>query len=120
MKLGIDNLKVCVKFGIDLGEAVDASLPGGLTVADVPNFFKPLMEISSAITAAKQVPAELKDLDTEEAAELSAYVTTELHIADAKVEEVIKKSFAVVVSVLEIVEVMKAAKVVAPVVTPAV
>lgn len=109
--LGIEHLKVCVKFGIDLGEAFDTALANGkLELTDATAFFKPLMEISTAMAAGKLALPELKDMDSTEAAQLSAYVGTELNIGNDKVEEVIKKSFAVVMSMLEIYETMKAVK----------
>lgn len=112
--LGTDNLKKCVKFGIEIGEAVDASLADGhFSIADASNFFKPMMEVPSVVAAGKLAMPELKDLDAAEAKELVDYVTTELNIANDKAEAVIEKSLKVAAALYEIYLSVKESKTVA-------
>jgi hypothetical protein len=109
--LGIENLKKAVKFGIDMGEALDASMADGkFDLTDSANFFRPLMELPSVVAAGKLALPEFKDMDALEAKELSDYVATELNITNDKVEMVIEKSFAVVVAMYEIYTSVKSVK----------
>lgn len=109
--LGTENLKKCVKFGIDMGEALDVSLAdGNFNLADASNFFKPMMEVPSVVAAGKLALPELKDMDAVEAKDLVDYVTTDLHIANAHAEEVIEKALKVAASLYEIYLSVKAAK----------
>lgn len=114
MKLGIDHLKVVVKFGVDLGGAIDEALKDGkVTIADAGDFYAPLMEIPGVSAALSSVVPEFKDLDSAELGELTTYAVGELHIAEAHVLEVIEASLEAAVSIYKLVGKIKAVKAVA-------
>lgn len=111
MSYGIKETKELVKFGIALGEAVDASLADGkLGLEDAVNFYTPITAAGDAFADISLVPKELGDLDDAEKAELLSYVENELDIANDKLEEAIERSLKTVFEVYGLVQFIQGMK----------
>jgi hypothetical protein len=108
--LGIENLKKAVKFAIDLGEQFATSLADGFQWTDSFSFVDELIQVPGLLKSGKDVVAELKDLDATERQELYDYIKEEFDIADDKVEDVVEQALATAVSVLLLVDKVKALK----------
>jgi hypothetical protein len=95
-KLGTENLKAVLAFGLALGMAVDKSMAddGKITLADAGNLIPAFMKAPSAFGAAGKSLAELGDLDSEEKAALHAYAKAEFDIHDDDVEEIVENALA--------------------------
>lgn len=104
-KLGIKETK-------ELVDAVHTAIKAGKTaladgkidIQDLGQILVLIPAIQSAVDGAKEIPSELKDLDSAEAAELVTHVMTGLAIDDAKAREVIEKSLKVAVAAYELVK----------------
>ena len=80
---------------------------------DAGNFFPVLTSIGSVVEAAKIAPKAFSEFTAEEVAELSAYLDSELNLANDKLEALIEKSFAAVAVVLDLVHLASSLKKVA-------
>ena len=110
----MEAAKVLLKFGADLGMSVERSLADGkLDLADSANFFPVLMNIGNVIEASKIAPKALGEYTSAEVAELSDYLDVTLDLANDKLESLIEKSFLMVTSVMELVNLAKNLKKVA-------
>jgi len=71
-KLGVENIIQAVKFLASLSEAVKTSLKddGKITIGDITNFIKPLMNIVPFISCVTKIPAEFLDSITDEEKDL--------------------------------------------------
>jgi len=101
-KVGIEELKDVLAFGIDVGEA----LSDGIGIEDISALFG----LPEAIAGISNVPAEIADLDEAERKELKEYVSTEFDIPDDKLEAVIEQSISVVVDLYNLYTLFKAMK----------
>ena len=107
-KLGIDVLKLAVKFGSQFGMAVEKSLADGkLGLEDAGHFFPVFMANSNGFAQYKLIPAQLKDLDAAEMAELSKYAQEELNLENDGLEEKIEKCLQACVVIMELAELFK-------------
>lgn len=108
-KVGIENLKAVVDLGLAVVEAgVKISADGKVDAQDLGAVVAVIPAIPPAIAAGGQIPAELSDLDSEEAAELAAHVMAKLAVDDAKARAVIEASLKVAVAVVGLVKAVKA------------
>jgi len=89
-KLGIEELKDVVDFGLGVGEA----LSDGVGIEDISALFA----LPEAITGISDVPAEIADMDEAERAELNQFVKDNFDIPDDKLEEFIEAAVAVVIN----------------------
>ena len=116
---GIDGLKAALKFGIEIGEAVEkASADGKLDITDAPLFFAPFMSAAGSFSSFGQIPKEAKDLSVDEMGQLVAYAQTELELTHHNIEVIIEKALGLSVVVYQLVEAFRkkpAAPVAAPV-----
>lgn len=70
-KVGIKNVKELMVFGMQLGMAGKKAMDDGkLSIEDLGLMVKVFPHIGPAIDGISEVPAELKDIDAEEAEEL--------------------------------------------------
>lgn len=110
MALGIENLKMVAKFGIQLGEDASKVLADGkVTAMEGLSLLPDLMGISGILENKQAIADEFKDLTSDERAELNKYIAEEFDIADDVLEIKIEKSIAAAVAVLDLVSVFKAA-----------
>lgn len=102
--LGIENLKVVAKFGIDLGEKAASVLADGkMTGNEVFELLPVLMSIPGILQKKDAIVAEFKDLSTDERAELNAFIQLEFDIPNDQLETKIEKGLTAVVAVLDLV-----------------
>lgn len=107
-KVGIENLTAVVDLGLALVEAgVKVSADGKVGVEDLAQVIAVLPLVSPAIAAVGTIPAEVSDLDAEEATALVAHVMAKLAIDDAKAIKVIGASLKLVVAGVELVAAIK-------------
>lgn len=108
-KVGVENLKAVVDLGLACVEAgVKISADGKVSVDDIGAVLAVIPAVPPAISAAKNVPGELGDLDGEEAAELVAHVMGKLAVNDEKAKKIVGASLKVGVAVVELVVAIKA------------
>jgi hypothetical protein len=104
----MEELKKVVKFGIELGEAIEASLEDGkLGLEDFAILIKPLMGAPAALAGAKAAVEQIKNLDSAKVAELHQFIEVELDLKNDKVEAVIEKSVKAVEMIFDLVELFK-------------
>lgn len=102
--LGIENLKVVAKFGIDLGEKAASVLQDGkMTGAEVFELLPALMGIPGIISKKHEIAAEFKDLTSEERTQLNNYIAVEFDIPNDQLENKIEKGLAAVISILDLI-----------------
>ena len=96
--------KVLVKFGAELGMDIEKSLDDGkLDAGDAVRFFPVLTQIGDVVEAIKVAPKSFSEFTTEEKAELSAYLDSELDLVNDNLEHLIEKSLVVVAGIMELV-----------------
>lgn len=104
MALGIDNLKVVAKFGIDLGEKAAAILADGkMQGAEVFELLPVLMAIPGILQKKTEIVAEFKDMTTDERTQLNSYIQEEFDIPNDQLEMKIEKGLTAVVAILDLV-----------------
>lgn len=104
-KVGIDNLKVGLGFGIGIANDVIASIADGkVTLSDAPRFMDDLFKIPGVIKAAPAMLEEVIDVDDEENAEIKTFVREKLQLPNADVSEVVDASIDVIFYAGELVE----------------
>jgi hypothetical protein len=107
-KIGIDVVKLAVKFGCQFGMALEKSLEDGrLGVEDVGHFLPVFMQNANGMAQYKQLPAQIKDMDAEEAKELIKYCQDELNLANDGLEEKIERSLQACVVLLDLAKLFK-------------
>ena len=100
---GMKETKELLKFVIGLGMAIDKSLADKkFSFDDVTYFMVPLMQAGPAFANIKMLPAELKDMDAAEAAELKQFIEDEFDIENDKIEKIIEAAIGVGLKVYEI------------------
>jgi len=105
VRQGIQETKDVVKFVIRLGEAGAKSLEDGkFSVSDLSNFINAAGALPAAIGGIGSVPAELKDMDVDERAELLAYIKEEFDIAEENIEAVVEKALTAVIGLFDLIK----------------
>lgn len=92
--------------GVEVG--VKASADGKVDVQDLGLLLTLVPTVGPAIDGIGEIPGELADLSTEEAAELVAHVMAKLAVDDAKAREVIEKALKAAAAVYALVKAIKA------------
>lgn len=88
----IKELKeLCVFLALVVTAQQKASADGAINMADVPHLMGPLMALPAALAGVSEIPAEAKDLDPAEAAELSAAIKGALDLNNDNVEAVVEQ-----------------------------
>lgn len=93
--------------GVEVGVA--AQKDGHIGVEDLGLLLKLVPTIQPALDGIGEIPAELADLSTEEAADVVAHVMAKLVIDDAKARLVIEKALKAIVANYELIKAVKAA-----------
>ncbi len=97
----LKETKEVLDFVISLGEACAESLADGqLTLGDIPNFWEPLTNISSAIDGWQEVIEEIENLTIDDIEYLSDYVVDEFDIESDTVESMIETALQTGVGLL--------------------
>ena len=91
---GIDNIKNCVGFVLDLNEDVQKSLADGkLSVKDSFLFIDNIPQVPKVIRSAKKFWEEFQDLDDQEQAEIVDFVCQRLECTSEKAKRIIAQAF---------------------------
>lgn len=94
--VGIKETKELLKFVVELGLAFDkAYADKKFELHELSLLVAPMMDAGPAFEGLDKVGGELKDLTTEEAAELVAFVKDELDLQNDNLEEVIENALEV-------------------------
>jgi len=106
---GIKETKELLKFVIELGEGLDKSLQDGeLGFTDLSNLVSAMMASGDAFENANKIPAEIKDLDENEALELYTYVREDFNLINDKTEEIVERSLEIGLKIFQLVEMIRA------------
>lgn len=103
MAIGIENLKLVAKSGVDLGTKLAETFEDGkITLPEGFNLLTGLMGIPDLLKRKAEIKAEWKDLDTDERNQIKAYVAAELKIPNNPgLERKIEKGIALILDILE-------------------
>jgi hypothetical protein len=105
----IKETKEALAFVLSLGNALGTTLADGkITLSEAPQFMGALMAAPAAFQGLTEVPAELKDLDDAEKAELMAFVQSEFDIPNDQIEGVIEEGLALALAIYTFVEKVRA------------
>lgn len=98
--LGTENLKKALKPFLDLHEAYDqAKADGTVDSKDLPLLVGPGLSFASGIPAMGAAVKEFKDLDSQERADILAWVKADYDIADDVLEEKVEAAFGLVLNI---------------------
>lgn len=107
-KAGVKELKEALSFvmaAVDAGCKISGD--GKVDMSDLQYLLALIPKIEPAFSGLSEVPSELSDLSTEEAAELVAFIMAGLVIDDAKAKDVVEKGLKVLVAGYELVKAVK-------------
>lgn len=106
---GIEGLKKVVDLGLTLVDiGTSAMKDGKIDAADLGQLMKLVPVIEPAVSNFGEVIPELKDLSTDEAIELVAYVSGKLMIENAKARLIVEKALKAAVAAFELVKAITA------------
>lgn len=101
--MGIKETKDVVRFGLSLGDALKRALEdGSINILDALKFLPVLKHLQEAIQGASKIPAELKDLDEAEKAELLAFFREEFDLSNDDLEAKIEAGLQVGLGLLQL------------------
>jgi len=107
----IKEVKELVVFAARLGNSIDKSISDGkVSVTDIQYLFDPLFVAGQAFNGFAEIPAELADLDDQEAAELVAVIENELDIANDVAEGLAEDGLALAIAIVQFVNKIREAK----------
>lgn len=109
MAIGIENLKLVAKSGVDLGQKIATTFEDGkITLPEGFNLLTGLMGIPDLLQKKAEIKAEWKDLDAAERNEIKAYVAAELSIPNnPSLERKIEKGIALIFDILDFINEFK-------------
>lgn len=97
-----ENLKVPVKFLIDLGENASKALEDGkFTGTEAISFLPLFMGVPDILQRKEAIAEEWKNRTSESLADLRTYISTELTLENKELEAKIEKGLAALVSLLD-------------------
>ena len=101
--LGIENLKLVAKAGVDLGEKIATVFEDNkITLTEAFGFLPVLMNIPDVLKKKAEIKAEWADLDTAEREEIKAYVAAELSLPNTPaLERKIEKGISLVLDIMD-------------------
>ncbi len=104
-KVGIENLKLVAKTGVDLGEKIATTFEDSkITMQEAFGFLPILMGVPDIISKKEAIKAEWKDLDDAERDDIKAYVAVELSLPNnPALERKIEKGISLVLDVVDFV-----------------
>lgn len=105
-KLDLQNTKEVLTLGFRLGKALKMSKEndGSITAADIGNLLIVFPSIGPAFDNISMVPAELKNMDTNEAKDLMLFASTELGgvFSDAEIVDKIEAALELAVAAIKL------------------
>lgn len=106
--MSVKETKEALSAIIALANAGDAAAKDGkIDFNDIGLLIGLIPKIQPAIDGVKSIPSELKDLSSEEAEELVAFVTGELTVGNGKAVVIIEKGFKTMQAVAELVKAIR-------------
>ena len=114
---GIENIKVCIGFVLDITEDVQTALADGkFNVKDSILFVGDIPQVPKAVRSAGKFWDELQDMDESESNEIIQFVVDRVKCDSVKAKQIIAKSFKTAISIshvvndgIELVKTIKAA-----------
>jgi len=112
---GIENIKTCIGFVLDLTDDVQKSLADGkFNIKDSILFVDNIPQLPKAVRAASKFWAEFQDLDEAEKTEIENFVIQRLNCSSEKAKKIIVQAFVVAIAVadtvVETIEMVKTIK----------
>ena len=102
-KQGIENIKNCVGFVLDITEDVKSAMSDGkFSVKDTVLFMGDIPQVPKVIRSAAKFWDEFQDLDETEQAEIVAFVIQRLNCNTAKAKAIIVQSFKTAMSINDV------------------
>lgn len=109
--MGIKESKELLTFLARLGNSIDKALEDNkITVSDASYLFDPIFAAKGAFEGVNLIPAELSDLDNDEALELVFTVKTELDLRDDQGEELTEEGLALAIQLVSYINKIRAAR----------
>jgi hypothetical protein len=107
--IGIQETKELLKLVIGAGNAASKiAADGKVDVADLPYLMALFPLVGPGLEKIDQVPAELKDLDSAEGAELITQMATELMLDNVKTKEIVMAAMKTAMAMYELIKAVKA------------
>jgi hypothetical protein len=104
----MESLKTIVNFAVTFANSVDKVLADNkVDFLDIPHIMAPAMQIGPALSAFKAAKDELASATPEQKAELIASLKSKFVLKSERTEEIIEKSFDLVVGIAELVKLVK-------------
>lgn len=89
MMVGISNFKeLCVFLALSVTAEQQVMADGSISIGDAVFAMSPLKALPSAIAGVSEIPAEVKDMDPAEAAEVSAAIKEALKLESSAAEAI--------------------------------
>jgi hypothetical protein len=107
---GIKETKEAVIFGVALANVVDQELSNGFQFTDIVALIPVLTKAPAAISGAGEIPAEIKDLDEAERAELVAVIES-MDLKSDYSEAIAEQSTRTLIEIGKLATLVKRAKV---------
>lgn len=108
MAYGIKETKEVLKFGVELGEAVDRALSDDkMDIADLVQLVPAFTAAGAAFENISLVPKELADMDEAESKELLEWAKAELDLSNDNVEAIVEKALETVLCMYEMYQLVK-------------
>lgn len=106
---GIKETKEALAAVISIANAGKTAVSDGkIDFNDIALLLSVFPKIQPAIDGSAEIPKEIGDLSAEEAADLIAYVSSELKVGDEKVNAVIVQALSTVASIAKLVQTIRA------------
>lgn len=101
--MDMKETKEIVRFGLKLGKALQEAMEdGNINLIDAFKFLPVLKELKTAVEGAAKIPAELKDMDDEERAELLDYFQEHFDLEDDELEAKVEMALDVGLALLKL------------------
>lgn len=106
--VGIENLKKVASAIIGLGMQLEKSTADGFQLTDIFSFIPVLSEIPGLLQNKRVIVDEFKDLTPEENAQLVTFIEQNFTLNNKRTEQVIEAALETAVSILNLIEKLKA------------
>lgn len=105
---GTQETKEVLDFVVQLAHSIEsARADGSIGFSDVTDLVDVLMKVGAAFDGISEVPAEVKDLTEEEAAELNQHVKDTLDLQDDRAESITELSLDIGLKVYQLIQLLK-------------
>lgn len=107
-KLGVKETKEMCDFVVDLAKNLIEAGKDGFQPTDASLLLNLIPTVGPAFTDMGKIPAEVKDMDVEEAAALVAHVAARLALENKEAQAVVEKSLKTAVAIYDLIVAIKA------------